>query len=35
MAITDARPILGFAKGVKTDTAATDAAVIDIPARQY
>jgi len=35
MAITDARPVLGFAKGVKTDTAATDAAVIDIPSRQY
>lgn len=31
MSLIDAQPILGFAKGVRTDTATTDAAVIDIP----
>lgn len=31
MPIIDAINVLGFAKGVRTDTAATDAATIDIP----
>jgi hypothetical protein len=31
MSSIDALPILGFAKGVRTDTATTDAAVIEIP----
>lgn len=31
MALIDGLALLGFAKGVKTDAAATDAAVIDIP----
>ena len=31
MSFIDTLPILGFAKGVRTDTATTDAAVIDVP----
>jgi hypothetical protein len=31
MSFVDAIPVLGFAKGVRTDVAATDAAEIDIP----
>ena len=31
MSMLDSLPILGFAKGVLTDSAATDAAIIDIP----
>jgi hypothetical protein len=31
MPLSDAYPTLGFAKGVRTDTASTDAAVINIP----
>ena len=31
MSFVDAIPVLGFAKGVLTDTAATDAAIIEVP----
>lgn len=35
MAMLDSYPVLGFAKSVKTDTASTDAAIIDIPCKDY
>lgn len=35
MAMIDSWSLLGFVKGVKTDTASTDAGVIDIPCRNY
>lgn len=35
MAQLDSYNILGFAKAVKTDTASTDAAIIDIPCANY
>lgn len=35
MAMIDSWSLLGFVKGVKTDTASTDAGVIDIPCKNY
>jgi len=35
MALLDSYPLLGVAKGVKTDTASTDAAYVDIPCSGY
>ncbi len=35
MALLDSYPLLGVAKGVKTDTESTDAAYIDIPCSGY
>lgn len=35
MPMIDSQHILGFAKAVKTDTASTDAAAINIPCKNY
>jgi len=35
MPMIDSQHILGFAKGVKTDTASTDAGQINIPCKNY